>query len=86
LHMVQLMPLHPKTASSFASFKPRLVSPFSYRITKAILEKRLLNVCVCVYINFMLDVRRGGSVADWLACWTQAHKGPGSNRSCDAVR
>jgi len=28
----------------------------------------------------------GGSVAEWLACWTQAHKGLGSNRSCDAVR
>jgi len=26
----------------------------------------------------------GGSVADWLACWT-LQKGPGSNRSCDAV-
>ena len=26
-----------------------------------------------------------GSVAEWLACWTQAQKGPGSNRSCDAV-
>jgi len=24
---------------------------------------------------------RGGSVAEWLACWTQAQKGPGSNRS-----
>jgi len=27
----------------------------------------------------------GGSVAAWLACWTQAHKGLGSNRSRDAV-
>jgi len=25
------------------------------------------------------------SVAEWLACWTQAQKGPGSNRSHDAV-
>ena len=24
---------------------------------------------------------RVGSVAEWLACWTQAQKGPGSNRS-----
>ena len=22
-----------------------------------------------------------GSLAEWLACWTQAQKGPGSNRS-----
>ena len=28
---------------------------------------------------------RGGSVAEWLACWTQAQKGPGSNCSRDAV-
>jgi len=27
----------------------------------------------------------GGSVAEWLACWSQAQKGPGSNRSRDAV-
>ena len=26
-----------------------------------------------------------GSVAEWLACWTQARKGLGSNRSRDAV-
>jgi len=24
-----------------------------------------------------------GSIAEWLACWTQAQKGPGSNRSRD---
>jgi len=27
----------------------------------------------------------GGSVAEWLACWNQAQKGPGSNRSRDAL-
>jgi len=26
-----------------------------------------------------------GSVAEWLACWAQAQKGPGSNRNRDAV-
>jgi len=26
-----------------------------------------------------------GSVAEWLACWTQAQKGPGSNLNRDAV-
>jgi len=25
------------------------------------------------------------ALAEWLACWTQAQKGPGSNRSRDAV-
>jgi len=28
---------------------------------------------------------QGGSVAEWLACWTQAQKGLDSNRSRDAV-
>ena len=27
----------------------------------------------------------GGSVAEWLACWTQAQKGLGSNHCRDAV-
>ena len=27
----------------------------------------------------------GGSVAEWLACWTQVQKGLGSNYSCGAV-
>ena len=30
-------------------------------------------------------MNRGGSVAEWLACWTQVQKGQGSNRSRDAV-
>ena len=34
----------------------------------------------CVYI-----CGSGGSVAEWLACWTRAQKSPGSNRSRDAV-
>jgi len=43
LHVVQLMPLHPKTPLSLASFKSRLVLPFWYRLTELMLEKRLLN-------------------------------------------
>jgi len=27
----------------------------------------------------------GGSVAEWLACWTQVQKGPGSNRSASEM-
>ena len=34
---------------------------------------------------FLILVVSCGSVAEWLACWTQAQKGPGSNRSRDAV-
>ena len=29
--------------------------------------------------------KQGSSAAEWLVCWTQAQKGPGSNRSRDAV-
>jgi len=35
--------------------------------------------------NVHLGTDGGGSSAEWLACWTQAQKGPGSNRSRDAV-
>jgi len=45
LHMVHLMPLHHKTPSSLATFKSRLVLPFRYRLTQAVLEKRPLNGC-----------------------------------------
>ena len=36
LHMVQQMP---KTPSSLASFRSRLVLPFWYRLTEVVLEK-----------------------------------------------
>jgi len=45
LHMVQLMPVHPKTTSSLASFKSRLVLPIWYQLTQTVLKKRLLNGC-----------------------------------------
>jgi len=48
LHMVQLMPLHPQTPSSLASFKSGLVLPFWYRLTQVVLEMRPVNrVVVC---------------------------------------
>ena len=40
---------------------------------------------VCVLLIIALLIVAGGSVAEWLACWTQAQKGPGSNRSHDSV-
>jgi len=36
------------------------------------------------YVSTALS-RQGDLVAEWLACWTQAQKGLGSNRSRDAV-
>jgi len=41
-----------------------------------------------VYGNQRVHTRyvcKGGSVAEWLACWTQAQTGLGLNRSRDAV-
>jgi len=43
VHMVQLMPQHPKTPSSLASFKSRLVLPFYNRLTQIVMEKRPSN-------------------------------------------
>jgi len=43
LYKVQLIPLHPKTSSSLASFTSRLVLPFWYQLTQVVLEKRPLN-------------------------------------------
>jgi len=50
-------------------------APSRRSITTAIATSRLINV----------PNVKGGSVAEWLACWTQAQKGLGSNRSRDAV-
>jgi len=55
-----------------------------------------INTRICVTLMVMLSVvisfcqwflffHVGGSVAEWLACLTQAQKGPGSNCSRDAV-
>ena len=48
LNTVQLMPCHPNTLSSLASFKSRLVLPFWYRLNQVVLEKRPLNGCSVV--------------------------------------
>ena len=47
---------------------------------------RLSIVETCYRLSLTLVDAQGGSVAEWLACWTQAQKGLGSNRSRDAVR
>ena len=36
---------------------------------------------LAIRLFMLLTLTLGGSVADWLACWTQAQKVPGSNRS-----
>jgi len=44
LHMVQLMPVHPKIPLSLASYKSKLVLPFWYWLNQVVLEQRQLNV------------------------------------------
>jgi len=39
LHMVQLMPLHPKTPPYIASSKSRLILPFWYQLSQVVLER-----------------------------------------------
>ena len=43
LHMVQLMPLHPETPSSLASFKSREISPF-YTVSQKKQDTKLLPI------------------------------------------
>ena len=70
LHMVQLMPVHPKTPSSLASFKSRLV--LRLLLTQIVLEKRPLNECSSS--SLFPDVRRADGFIEtasgqiWFSC------------------
>jgi len=44
-----------------------------------------LGACKVAYNSRLRLTRKGGSVAEWLACWTQAQQGLGSNRSLYAA-
>jgi len=44
LHMVQMIPLHPQTPSTLASFKSRQVLPFRYQLTQVVLEEAIKQV------------------------------------------
>ena len=46
---------------------------------------QIVNQSESVVENGSRTLTSSGSVAEWLACWTQAQKGLGSNRSRDAV-
>jgi len=59
LHIVELMPLHPKTPSSLALVKSRLVLPLWQRLTQLVLEKRSLNGCSSS--NFLIIYSTGDS-------------------------
>jgi len=60
LHMVQLMmPLHPQTQSSLASFKSRLVLPIRYRLTRLSCGKEAIERVwlVCIIVRKLLYVK-----------------------------
>ena len=40
---------------------------------------------ICVFVCLVTYFLMGGSVAEWLACWTRVQKGPGLHCSRDAV-
>jgi len=49
--MVQLMPLHPETLSSLASFKSRLVLPFWYGLPRLSWKRGSLTGVVVVVVS-----------------------------------
>jgi len=85
LNTVQLMPLHPKTPPSLASYKSRLVRPFWYRqLIEVVLEKRPLNGCTsssCLEKEIVQGTipgarRRGRPCTAWvdnIKMWTGLH-------------
>jgi len=76
LHTVQLMPLHPETPSSLASFKSRLVLPFWYHFAQVVLEKRPLNECSSGSIHVLVGFFQPDSAVRyflptvlWISAW-----------------
>jgi len=70
----------PKTPSSLASFKSRLVLPFWYRLTQVVPEKRPLNGCSSVVHTFHIANVR--IVYTAVVAQSRAVHQPTSARSC----
>ena len=68
LHMVKLMPLHPQTPSSLASFKSRLVLPFWYLLTQLSWEKKPLNGCSSSSSSDLVAICQR-ELKSWLIDW-----------------
>ena len=73
-----------KTDGRYIRAKYRLHSPVQNRRSGGgIISSPLTNInavaCLSLFgFTFLSNVEKlGGSVAEWLACWTQAQKGPG---------
>ena len=60
LHMVQLMPLHPKTPSSLASFKSRLL--FTARCYASV----VLAMALCLSVRPSVCLSQVGVLLKWL--------------------
>ena len=56
MHVVQLMPLHPRTPSSLASFTSRLVLRFCYRLTQAVKHRGASEVMRVNFAEWCSDV------------------------------
>jgi len=65
-------------------WQPAIVTIDIYVMYIYLANKLSLSLSPAVHGRYSAAVV-GGSVAEWLACWTQAQMDPGSNRSCDAV-
>ena len=63
--VVQLMPQHPETLYSLASFKSGLVLLFWYRLTQVFLEKRPLNRCSSSSSSYFLFVTTLNAYEMW---------------------
>ena len=65
---------HPTSNDDFTSSCPILIIFwYSYYRVNMRLKSGLISHFTCfVYVPYL----GGGSVAEWLACWSQAHKGP----------
>ena len=72
LHMVQLMPLHPQTPSSLASFKSRPVLPFWYWLAQVVLEKRPLGKSKVKYTDIAVRTLPATPLRE-LTCRTGSH-------------
>jgi len=61
-----------------------LLSVMPRSVTESALSLCLITLTIPV-LTARICKPVGGLVAEWLACWTQAQKGLGSNRSYDVA-
>jgi len=79
VHVRQRLRLTTSCCSSLLTAQDRIAAA-SYRIALPISTAHAAATALAIMLTML-----GGSVAEWLASWTQALKGLDSNCSCDAV-